>query len=83
MVSWCNFLFTQLTRHYEKVVPDTIKAALETLMALHGEVAGVEEVFKGISRKFQQLVQQEGLNGDEVEDMMSVLKKEKENLVSI
>ena len=52
-------------------------------MALHGEVAGVEEVFKGISRKFQQLVQQEGLNGDEVEDMMSVLKKEKENLVSI
>ena len=52
-------------------------------MTLHGEVAGVEEVFKSISRKFQQLVQQEGLGGDEViEDMMSVLKKEKENLVS-
>ena len=53
-------------------------------MTLHGEVAGVEEVFKSISRKFQQLVQQEGLGGDEIiEDMMSVLKKEKENLVII
>ena len=51
-------------------------------MTLHGEVAGVEEVFKSISRKFQQLVQQEGLSADEIEDMMSVLKKEKENLVS-
>ena len=67
----------------QKVLPEPIKESLETLMTLHGEVAGVEEVFKSISRKFQQLVQQEGLSGDEVEDMMSVLKKEKENLVII
>ena len=65
------------------MLPEPIREALETLMTLHGEVAGVEEVFKSISRKFQQLVQQEGLSGDEVEDMMSVLKKEKENLVII
>ena len=48
----------------------------------------MEEVFKGVSRKFQELVQREGEGGglgsrDEAEDMMAVLKKEKENLVII
>ena len=67
----------------QKVLPEPIKESLDTLITLHGEVAGVEEVFKSISRNFQQLVQHEGLSKDEVEDMMSVLKKEKENLVII
>ena len=47
----------------------------------------MEEVFKGVSRKFQELVQRDGEGGlgsrDEAEDMMAVLKKEKENLVII
>ena len=41
----------------------------------------MEDLFKGISRKFQNLVQE--LTPDEVEELMFVLKKEKENLIIV
>merc|ERR1719309_597641 len=47
----------------------------------HGEVGAMEDLFKGVSRKFQQLVPE--LNAAEIEEMMFVLKKEKENLVIV
>ena len=65
----------------QKVESAQIKTTLEKLMVLHSEVSEMEEVFKDISRKFHQLVQE--LDGEEIEDMMFVLKKEKENLVII
>ena len=65
----------------QKVESNNIKATLEKLVELHSEVGGMEEIFKAISRKFQALVQE--LDQEEVENMMFVLKKEKENLVII
>ena len=65
----------------QQVESERIRRTLETLMELHTEVSEMEEVFKNISRKFQQLVQE--LDSDEIEGMMFVLKKEKENLVII
>ena len=50
-------------------------------MKFHGEVGEMEDLFKGISRKFQNLVQE--LTPDEVEELMFVLKKEKENLIIV
>ena len=50
-------------------------------MTFHGEVGAMEDLFKGISRKFQQLVPE--LNANDIEEMMFVLKKEKENLVIV
>ena len=50
-------------------------------MTFHGEVGAMEDLFKGISRKFQQLVVE--LNANDIEEMMFVLKKEKENLVIV
>ena len=41
----------------------------------------MEDLFKGISRKFQNLVPE--LTSDDIEEMMFVLKKEKENLVIV
>ncbi len=65
----------------QQVESDNIKETLEKLVELHGEVGGMEEVFKSISKKFQELVPE--LDQEEVENMMFVLKKEKENLVII
>lgn len=65
----------------QKVETQNIKKTLEQLMELHTEVGDMEEIFKSISRKFQHLVPE--LDQDEVENMMFVLKKEKENLVII
>ncbi len=65
----------------QKVETQNIKKTLEMLMELHTEVGDMEEIFKSISRKFQHLVPE--LDQDEVENMMFVLKKEKENLVII
>ncbi len=65
----------------QQVESDNIKNTLDKLVELHGEVGGMEETFKSISRKFQELVPE--LDQEEVENMMFVLKKEKENLVII
>ena len=65
----------------QKVETESIRKMLDSLMDLHSEVGEMEEVFKSISRKFQQLVP--NLEQDEIENMMFVLKKEKENLVII
>ena len=65
----------------QQVESENIKKTLEKLVELHGEVGGMEETFKSISRKFQELVPE--LDQEEVENIMFVLKKEKENLVII
>lgn len=60
---------------------DNIKAYGQQLKVLHGEIEGVEELFKDVSRKFQTLIQD--LSREEVDKMMSSLKKEKEALVRV
>ncbi len=65
----------------QQVESEVIKNTLDKLVELQGEIGGMEEVFKAISRKFQELVPE--LGQSEVENMMFVLKKEKENLVII
>ena len=65
----------------QKVVSVSMRSILEKLMTFHGEVGAMEDLFKGISRKFQQLVPE--LNANDIEEMMFVLKKEKENLVIV
>merc|ERR1712083_1273239 len=65
----------------QKVESENIKNILERLMVFHGEVGAMEDLFKQISRKFQGLVPE--LSAEEIEDMMFVLKKEKENLVIV
>ena len=58
-----------------------MRALLEKLMMFHGEVGAMEDLFKSVSRKFQGLVPE--LSADDIEEMMFVLKKEKENLVIV
>ena len=58
-----------------------MRAILEKLMTFHGGVGAMEDLFKSVSRKFQQLVPE--LSAGEIEEMMFVLKKEKENLVIV
>ena len=65
----------------QKVESESMRSILEKLMTFHGEVGAMEDLFKGISRKFQQLVPE--LNANDIEEMMFVLKKEKENLVIV
>ena len=65
----------------QKIESENIRNLLEKLMMFHGEVGAMEDLFKSVSRKFQQLVPE--LNADEIEEMMFVLKKEKENLVIV
>eukprot|EP00095_Tigriopus_kingsejongensis_P001452 maker-scaffold207_size258870-snap-gene-1.17 protein:Tk01452 transcript:maker-scaffold207_size258870-snap-gene-1.17-mRNA-1 annotation:"PREDICTED: nesprin-1-like" len=65
----------------QQVESGSIKKTLEVLMELHSEVGGMEELFKSLSRKFQQLVPE--LDNDDIENMMFSLKKKKENLVII
>ena len=65
----------------QKVESESMRSVLEKLMTFHGEVGAMEDLFKGISRKFQQLVPE--LNANDIEEMMFVLKKEKENLVIV
>ena len=65
----------------QKVESESMRQILEQLMIFHGEVGGMEDLFKGISRKFQALVPE--LNASDIEEMMFVLKKEKENLVIV
>lgn len=75
-------------RHVEEVLnlsqqvkSESMRQMLERLMVFHGEVGEMEDLFKGISRKFQNLVPE--LTSDDIEEMMFVLKKEKENLVIV
>jgi nesprin-1 len=65
----------------QKVETEAMRQILEQLMLFHSEVGAMEDLFKGVSRQFQALVPE--LNADEIEDMMFVLKKEKENLVIV
>ena len=65
----------------QKVETEAMRQILEQLMLFHSEVGTMEDLFKGVSRKFQSLVPE--LNAEEIEDMMFVLKKEKENLVIV
>ena len=65
----------------QRVESESMRQILEQLMIFHGEVGGMEDLFKGISRKFQALVPE--LNASDIEEMMFVLKKEKENLVIV
>ena len=65
----------------QRVESESMRQILEKLMVFHGEVGGMEDLFKGISRKFQALVPE--LNANDIEEMMFVLKKEKENLVIV
>ena len=60
---------------------DKIKQHLEKLQSLQGEVEGMENLFKNISKTFQTLIQD--LSRDEVDRMMSTLKNQKEALVKI
>ncbi|XP_054006700.1 muscle-specific protein 300 kDa isoform X2 [Hylaeus anthracinus] len=60
---------------------EKIKAYGEKLEIFHNEVEGIEDLFKSISKKFQTLIQD--LSRDEVDKMMSTLKKEKEALVKV
>ena len=75
-------------RHVEEVLnlsqnveTESMRQILEQLMLFHSEVSSMEDLFKGISRKFQALVPE--LSAEEIEDMMFILKKEKENLVIV
>ena len=65
----------------QKIESENMRNILEKLMMFHGEVGAMEDLFKSVSRKFQQLVPE--LSAEEIEDMMFVLKKEKENLVIV
>lgn len=65
----------------QTVDTETVRKTLDSLMDLHGEVGDMEDTFKSVSRTFQQLVPE--LDQDEIENMMFLLKKEKENLVII
>ncbi len=65
----------------QTIESSSLRQILEKLMKFHGEVGEMEDLFKGISRKFQNLVQE--LTPDEVEELMFVLKKEKENLIIV
>ena len=40
----------------QKVESNSMRSILESLMEFHGEVGAMEDLFKGISRKFQNLV---------------------------
>ncbi|XP_071567068.1 muscle-specific protein 300 kDa isoform X8 [Temnothorax nylanderi] len=60
---------------------ERIKAYGEKLQTLHNEVEGIENLFKNISKKFQNLIQD--LSREEVDKMMNTLKKEKEALVKV
>ncbi|XP_071454862.1 muscle-specific protein 300 kDa-like [Hetaerina americana] len=60
---------------------ESIKAYGDHLQKLQSEVESMEELFKNISKKFQNLIQD--LSRDDVDKMMNTLKKEKEALVKV
>ena len=64
-----------------QIESENMRNLLEKLMMFHGEVGAMEDLFKSVSRKFQGLVPE--LSADDIEEMMFVLKKEKENLVIV
>ncbi|CAH1403532.1 unnamed protein product [Nezara viridula] len=60
---------------------EKIKAHIEQLKILQGELNEIEELFKVISKKFQTLIQD--LSREDVDKMMNVLKKEKESILRL
>ncbi|XP_024081429.1 nesprin-1 [Cimex lectularius] len=60
---------------------DKISAHIKVLQQIQAEISDVEELFKAISKKFQTLIPD--LSRDDVDKMMSTLKKEKERIVKL
>ena len=61
---------------------ECIEDTVDSLVQLQSEVAKMEDVFRGLSKTFQQMVNLE-ISAEEVEEMMYNMKKEKEKLVII
>ena len=59
-----------------------IEETVQQLMGLHSEVARMEDIFRGLSKIFQHLVEQD-ISNSEIEEMMTSLKTEKAKLVII
>lgn len=60
---------------------DQIKEHQEQLKHINGELEGVEDLFRNISKSFQNLIPD--ISRDEVDRIMKLLKKEKESLVCL
>ena len=63
-------------------IVECIEDTVDSMVLLQSEVAKMEDVFRGLSKTFQQMVNLE-ISTEEVEDMMYNMKKEKEKLVII
>lgn len=64
------------------IIVECIEDTVDSMVQLQSEVAKMEDVFRGLSKTFQQMVNLE-ISTEEVEDMMYNMKKEKEKLVII
>lgn len=60
---------------------DEIKEHQEQLKQISGELEGMEDLFRNISKSFQTLIPD--ISRDEVDRIMKLLKKEKESLVRV
>lgn len=60
---------------------DQIKEQQENLKQISGELEGMEDLFRNISKSFQTLIPD--ISRDEVDRIMKLLKKEKESLVRV
>lgn len=60
---------------------DQIKEHQEQLKQISGELEGMEDLFRNISKSFQTLIPD--ISRDEVDRIMKLLKKEKESLVRV
>lgn len=60
---------------------DQIKDHQDQLKQLSGELEGMEDLFRNISKSFQSLIPE--ISRDEVDRIMKLLKKEKESLVRV
>ena len=64
------------------ITVECIEDTVDSLVQLQSEVAKMEDVFRGLSKTFQHMVNLE-ISSEEVEEMMYNMKKEKEKLVII
>lgn len=60
---------------------DQIKEHQDNLKQINGELEGMEDLFRNISKSFQTLIPD--ISRDEVDRIMKLLKKEKESLVCV
>ena len=63
-------------------IVECIEDTVDSLVQLQSEVAKMEDVFRGLSKIFQHMVNHD-ISSEEVEEMMYNMKKEKEKLVII